>query len=690
VFLGELTFPVTDIAGVGPAASRALAGLGIVNIAGLLRHYPLRYEDRKNPVPLAGSSAENPAVTIATVRRHEDMRWKRGRALKVIVADDSDEAALLCFGRNFLASKLPPGRVIRLTGPFERNRFGELQSGSFTFEDFDENRPSREFDRILPVYPLANGLTQGLLRKAVGTALERYGVGLRDELPADRLRVRGFPGKVRCLRDIHFPEDLDDAERARSALVYEELFHLQVTVARRSLDRPLRHGGTSWDPSLVDRLASSLPFRLTDDQRSALADIQGDLGADRAMNRLLQGEVGSGKTLVAFMAALGVIGAGRQAAFMAPTELLARQHADNAATLLEPLGVRVAFLTGDVAAASRRRLVDALEAGELDLVVGTHALFGEDVRFHDLALAIIDEQHRFGVRQRRAISEKGRQTDVLALSATPIPRTLALTAFGDMDVSSIRSLPAGRRPVETHLARMGNESKVYEFVRRELAAGHRAYFVYPLIEESEASSLKDAEGMSEHLSREVFPEFRLALVHSRVPEEDKRRIMEDFRRGELDLLVATSVVEVGVDVPEASCMVVEHAERFGLSALHQLRGRVGRSDIPSFCFLVYAEPLTDDGKRRLMTMKDTHDGFALAEEDMRMRGPGDMAGVRQSGFLKFRIADPVRDLDVLLEARDDAFALIRQDPGLLDSGNRDLRDLLTICPPFDEDLTATG
>ncbi len=691
MFLGELTYPVANIEGVGPAAVRNLAALGVVNVAQLLRHYPTRYEDRKNPVPLALSSADKPAMTVATIIRQEYIHWKRGQALKVIVRDDSDVASMLCFGRNFLAGKLTPGRQIRLTGPFERNRHGELQSGSFVFEDFDDESESKDFGLILPVYPLSGTLTQSLLRKAVRSALDSYALGLRNEIPDSLRRKMDFPDKGKCMRDIHFPDENTDADNARRALIFEELFHLQITVARRaSTARPEGHDSRPWSDNLIDKLRKELPFELTPDQDSSLDDIRRDLASGRPMSRLLQGEVGSGKTLVAFMAALGVIAAGRQAAFMAPTELLARQHADNAARLLEPLGVKVAFLTGDVTGSSRSALTTALSAGDVDLAVGTHALFGTDVGFKDLGLAIIDEQHRFGVDQRRSLTEKGKAADVLALSATPIPRTLALTAFGDMDVSSIRTMPAGRLPVETHLARMGNENKVYDFVRRELGAGNRAYFVYPLIEESEKSALKDAENMFSRLSDEIFPEFKAALVHSRVDEEEKRRIMSDFREGRLNLLIATSVVEVGVDVPDATCMVVEHAERFGLSALHQLRGRVGRGTVQSYCFLVYAEPLTDDGKKRMMIMKETHDGFILAEEDLMMRGPGDMAGTRQSGFLRLSIADPVRDLNVLLDARVKAQEFIAMDPGLLGAEMIDLRELFAICPPFDENLLSTG
>ena len=683
MFLGELTFPVGDVEGIGPAAARSLAGLGIVNLAQLLRHYPSRYEDRITPVPLERSSSLTPAMTAAEVISHESVRWKKGFALKVLIDDGTASAAMLCFGRNFLASKLPVGSRIRVTGPFERNRFGEIQSGSFVFEPFDPERPSRDFDCILPVYPLGGSLTQGLLRRALRCSLDAYAGNIRNELPA------GFMPKSHCLEQIHFPDSLDRAQAARDTLIFEELFHLQLTAARRSPVLP-GQSGRSWDSGLPERLIAALPFDLTADQKTVIEEIRRDAESPGAMSRLLQGEVGSGKTLVAFLACLGIIGSGRQAAFMAPTELLARQHADNAAAMLEPLGVRTALFTGEVTGPARDKLTDALARGEIDLTLGTHALFSSDVRFSRLGLAVIDEQHRFGVAQRRQLAEKGESPDILALTATPIPRTLTLTAFGDMEVSSIRSMPAGRRPVETHLARMGNEQKVYDFVRRELQNSRRAYFVYPLIEESEKTALKNAEEMYRRLSQSIFPEFPGALVHSRVSEEDKRRIMADFRSGKIAFLAATSVVEVGVDVKEATCMVVEHAERFGLSALHQLRGRVGRGEYQSYCFLVYKDPLSDDGKRRMMTMKNVSDGFILAEEDLKMRGPGDMAGVRQSGFLRFSIADPVRDLDVLLRARDSARAVIRRDPGLLEPAHRDLRDLMNTCPPFNNELLRTG
>lgn len=692
MFLGELTYPVGNISGIGPSATKNLAALGVLNIAGLIRHYPIRYENRRNPLPLVDSSSKQPAVTIATVQKQDYVPWKQGMVLKVTVSDDTAAASLLCYGRNFLASKLTPGKKIWLTGPFDRNRYGDLQSGTFVFEDYVENRTPKEFGRILPIYPLNGRLSQSLVRNAVRLALESYGRGIRDELPDSIRKEMQFPHKEQCLKNIHFPESSSEHEIARRALIFEELFLLQISVARMALSARRVSGGPScsWSDRLVKILRSRLDFELTKDQISSIEDIKKDLKNGRRMSRLLQGEVGSGKTLVAFIAALGIIGAGRQVAFMAPTELLARQHADNAARLLEPLGVKVAFLSGDVSGLARASICSELASGDIDLCIGTHALFSFDATFLKLGLAIIDEQHRFGVDQRRQLSKKGDSVDLLVLSATPIPRTLALTAFGDMEISSIRSMPRGRIPVETHLARMGNEAKVYDFVRKELDAGFRAYFIYPLIEESKNNSLKDARKMFLKLSEDVFPEHQAALIHSRIDEKEKRGIMSRFRLGDCKLLVATSVVEVGVDVPEATCIVIEHAERFGLSALHQLRGRVGRGSRKSYCFLVYSEPLTDDGKRRLMTMKNIRDGFALAEEDLKIRGPGNIVGIRQSGFLKMSIADPVRDLQVLLQARTRVQRIVTSKSGLREKGLENLQKLFETCPPFDENLIATG
>ncbi len=663
MFLGEITGEISSLRGVGPALAGRLARLGVKRVRDLLLLLPRGYEDRRSVALLAEAPRTDKAVVVAQVVSRSPMGWGRASAPKVVVADGSSEASLLCFGRPYLGRVLAAGRKFFIWGSFRRRR-GEIQCADFELEPWSE-RPSA-FGRILPVYPLTEGLTQAALRRLMRHALDEHGPRVDGEIPAAIVRRRGLPEKSAALARLHFPETLEEAERSRRALAYEELFLFEIKVLRRrrllAAVRPRRPG---LDAGLQQRLIARLPFRLTTDQNAALAEIGQDLASEAPMARLLQGDVGCGKTLVALLGALLVIAAGEQAAFAAPTELLARQHAENAALLLEPLGVRIAFLSGSVSGEPRALLLAALRRGEIDLLFGTHALFSEDVSFRALGFVIVDEQHKFGVLQRIAMLQKGEAPDLLLMTATPIPRTLALTAFGDLDVSTIRTMPEGRMPVVTHLAREGNEEKVYRRVRRELERGRQAYFVYPLIGESEALAVKDAESAFRALKEKVYPDLPVALIHSRVPEEQKLRAMADFAAGRTRVLVATSVVEVGVDVANATCMVVEHAERFGLSTLHQLRGRVGRAAEQSYAFLVYGRDLTPEGIERLKIMMETTDGFCIAERDMRLRGPGELLGVRQSGFLGFRIADLLVDGQVLLEAREDAKGLLAQDPGLL-------------------------
>jgi ATP-dependent DNA helicase RecG len=624
---------------------------------------------------------------------------------------------------------------------------------------------------ILPVYRLTATLAQSRLRTIMRNALSQYAAALESELPEAIIRRDGLLPKALALRAIHFPASQTELDLARRTLIYEELFYLEVLVGKRALER--RTAGAKpafapgalrgrqapvsgvaekrfafaasgkretfgaqgvWPPSaselspLQQALLGRLTFSLTPGQVNAVDEINRDITGAYPMARLLQGDVGAGKTLVAFLACLRAVdappGEARgQAAIMAPTELLARQHAENAAALLEPLGLRIGFLTGNVKAKGRAHLLAALAEGAIDIAVGTHALFSRGTAYRNLTLVVVDEQHRFGVTQRQAIMAKGDKPHLLMMSATPIPRTLAFTVFGDLDVSVIPDLPPGRKPVKTHLAREGNDGRVYDFVRKELAAGHQAYFVYPLIgdddnddetgsPESEPrrpaaasggrggppgpSGLKAAVSMAERLENQVFPEYPVALVHSRLDEEEKRRRMEAFRKGEVRILVATSVVEVGVDVPNATCMVIEHAERFGLAALHQLRGRVGRGAAQSYCFLIYSDEsdaagtgpelpgggLTEDGKTRLRVMLETNDGFVIAEEDLKLRGPGHIAGTEQSGYVSLGLADPVRDAEELARARNDAFAMLEADPGLLLPEHQVVREVLSRAAPF--------
>ncbi len=692
MLLRSLTAPLLSIRGIGPALLPKFARLEMRDIAGLLCHYPRDWEDRSVKVPLKDFHRARVCAEV-TVVAHNWTGFGRMRTLKIYVKDDTASAALLCFNRPWLEKQLVTGGRYWLTGRFSYSKkYGEIQCGSFDFEpaDGDDVSGAGGFGGFQPVYSLSAGLTQAALRRFVERALDQYAAEIEDELPQEIIQREKLLPKSRALRAIHFPASAAELKEARRSIIYEELFYLEIMVGRRALERRRTAGGAvaaretaELRSPLQRRLLERLPFSLTAGQEEAADEINRDMSGSYPMARLLQGDVGSGKTLVSFLAALRAVEDGGQAAIMAPTELLARQHAENAARLLEPLGLRIAFLTGNIKAAGRKELLRNLAAGDVDIVVGTHALFSRDVTYKNLRLVVVDEQHRFGVTQRALIMAKGgsRVPHLLMMSATPIPRTLALTVFGDMDVSIIRDMPPGRKPVRTHLARESNEAKVYDFVRGQLAAGHQAYFVYPLIENDGELDLKDAVSMAERLSREVFPDFPAALIHSKLDEEEKRRTMEKFRKGEIKILAATSVVEVGVDVPNATCMVIEHAERFGLSALHQLRGRVGRGADQSYCFLVYSdEPETgekmpggggsaaarrNDGLARLNVMFKNSDGFIIAEEDLKLRGPGQIAGIEQSGYLSLGLANPVRDAKELVRCRDDAFGILESDPDLL-------------------------
>ena len=688
MFLRELTAPVSNIRGVGPVSARLLDSLGITDISKLLCHYPRDYENRAELKPIAEALVFGTANTVVTVVEHHYIGWGSRRTLKIVVTDESASASLLCFGRNFLAKTLKVGSRFFLYGTFAEKK-GELQTSSFDTEPYSDS--PRNFGKILPIYSLTEGLTQSLLRNTIKNAIRSTVSDIEDEIPEWIRKKRGLGKKAEALTQIHFPQNPDKLAEARATLIYEELFYLQMVIRRRTLKQnQKKRGDRNLPENLKRQLKKRLPFSPTTDQEQVMAEISADLKGHRPMARLLQGDVGCGKTLVALMSALPVIEAGMQVALMVPTELLARQHAETAASMLEPLGVRVAFLSGSIRDEGRRHLLSALSAGEVDFVVGTHALFSNAVRYHRLGYIIVDEQHRFGVLARMALLDKADDPDLLLMTATPIPRTLALTVFGDMDVSVIRTMPPGRKPIETHLARMDHESRVYEWVRKEVQKGHQAYFVYPLIKQTGKLDLKDAESMHHRLAHSVFPNLSIRLIHSKLSEEAKRSTMQEFYRGDLDILVATSVVEVGVNVQNATCMVIEHAERFGLSALHQLRGRVGRAEHQSYAFLVYSEGLTEDAIQRLKALKQSDDGFVIAEEDLKIRGPGELTGLKQAGYTRLTIANIVSDTEVLQKARADVEALLGKDPGLLLPENRVARSVLARVPPFADDTIAAG
>ncbi|WP_407400117.1 ATP-dependent DNA helicase RecG [Treponema sp.] len=720
MLLHELNGTVESLAGVGPATAKQFARLNIFTVADLLSIYPRDYDDLTKKVSLADFSKNSKVHTICKVTAHTWFGYGKMKTLKIAITDGTANAWLVAFNRSFLEKSLPVGSVISVTGRFEI-KYNELQSSVFeatrlAYEgDLTEYLSSPIPDSaVKPVYPLTEGLSQKSYRKTVAAALKAYGKAVSNELPDEILRERKLLPKHQALIQVHMPENLQQVEDARRTLIYEELYQFEYKMALRAYqhrgmlptdEQKEEHKETSKEEfirSLSPRqkqLMDRLTFELTSDQMQAILEINADIDRSQeefntmlnghlsnenapndrppfSMQRLLQGDVGSGKTLVSFFACLRTIDYGGQCAILAPTELLARQHAENAAKLLEPVNVKAAFLTGNLKSSGRGNLVNALREGKIDLVIGTHALFSRNVSYRKLQLAIIDEQHRFGVAQRESIIDKGRITfgskahtpDVLMMSATPIPQTLALTAFGDLDISVIKTMPQGRKPVKTLLTVMGNERNVYEAVRKELKAGHQAYFVYPRIGEdsqdaSDDRSLKSAEEMYAFLSQQVYPGISCALIHGKVTEEEQKKILEEFRDGKIQILIATTVVEVGVDVGNATCIVIEHADRFGLAELHQLRGRVGRSSLQSFCFLIYGKNISEEGKARLKALHESTDGFYIAEQDLKLRGPGEISGTSQSGYLSLSIADLARDKEMLKLARYDAFMQLRNREG---------------------------
>jgi ATP-dependent DNA helicase RecG len=668
-----LATPLRYLKGVGPRRAADLERAGLLTIEDLLYRFPIRYEDRSRLQPIASLRPGLPASIAGRILSCGVRSTRRPgfRIFEALVGDASGALRAVWLNQPFLRDVLAVGQTAVFFGAVEARGQG-LQLTNPQFEILDEvldeegagtRAETIHTGRIVPVYEKTGAVTPKMQRRLVHDALERLPPDLPDPLPETIRRGPRIPTRYASLQATHFPPDgtsLGELNRFETPpqrrLIFEEAFQFQVGVLARRATAAEERKPT---PVRVDdRIRESarcvLPFRLTGGQRRALKEIVDDLQRPQPMNRLLQGDVGAGKTIVALLAALVVMENGLQVAFMAPTEILAEQHFLNISRLLQPSRFRVALLTGATSAPVRRERRAEIEAGAVPLVVGTHALVQGDVAFRALGLVIIDEQHRFGVLQRATLRQKGLHPDVLVMTATPIPRTLALTVYGDLDVSVIRDLPAGRVPVRTLAKPESRRDEIYRIVRRELAAGRQAYVVYPLVEESAKIDLKAATAMADTLAHEVFPEYRVGLVHGRMKAEAKDRVMRAFAAAELQVLVSTTVIEVGIDVANATVMLVEHAERFGLSQLHQLRGRVGRGGGESYCFLVYQPPLSDEARDRLKTMTDTTDGFEIAERDLRLRGPGDFFGTRQAGVPTFRMIDLARDRDLFELARREA------------------------------------
>ena len=714
----ELNTPLTALPGVGPARARSLEKLGLRTVGDLLCYYPRDYEDRTKRYAIAQAPADTPVCVSAMVAETPRLsRIRKGLELtRVKVVDGSAAMTLTFFNQSYVRDALVPGQEYIFYGRVEGDRGGRQMTNPV----FEREDRARFTGRILPVYPLTAGVSNNLLAGLAQRAVEECACQVAETLPADLLEAHDLaPAEFSC-RSIHFPQDFDARARAKRRLVFEELFTLSAGLA---LLRQRRSGGEgpafpACDPADFYAL---LPFAPTEAQRRTISECAADLTSGRPMNRLVQGDVGSGKTAVAAACAWMAFRSGWQAAMMAPTEILAEQHCRSLSALLAPAGMRVGLLTGSMRAGEKKRVYAALEAGEIDLVVGTHALLSGPVAFRRLGLVVADEQHRFGVEQRAALAAKANTPDcppeagrrlcgegrgnsvspaangmdgvptaacrcgeveqraalaakgekkirphVLVMSATPIPRTLALIIYGDLDVSVIDQLPPGRLPVKTVLVGESKRQRMYGFVREQIRQGRQAYIVCPAIEtdpESAATDLKRVVEYAEGLQKQVFPDLRVGLVHGRMKAKDKDAAMAAFARGETHILVSTTVVEVGVDVANATLMIVENADRYGLSQLHQLRGRVGRGEHQSWCVLV-SDNRSPETRARLKVLVDTADGFRIAEEDLKLRGPGDFFGRRQHGLPALRMADLNTDTRVLKEARDAAAALLSADPDL--------------------------
>lgn len=668
----ELDQPVSVLKGAGKETVESLAAIGVMTVGDLMEFVPARYDDMRLKSP--EEAAHDEKVTIeGTVQTEPSVMYygKKKSRLTFKMLSGPHLINVTFFNQPYLKKKAAIGETVTVTGKWDRHRLAVsgqlLEAGAYSRgSDFEA------------VYLLRNAIPLKPFRKLVKQAIELYGQFIEETLPTRLIQQYRLMERKEAIRALHFPHSHDEMKQARRRFVYEEFFYFQLKM--QALRKTIREqsGGIvqKYDLAKLKSLIDSLPFELTGAQKKAVNDICADMKSPYRMNRLLQGDVGSGKTAVATLALYASVTAGYQGALMVPTEILAEQHAQSLHDMLAPFGLTTALLTGTVKGKRRKALLEALEAGEIDILIGTHALIQDDVVFQKLGLVITDEQHRFGVNQRRVLRSKGENPDVLFMTATPIPRTLAITVFGEMDVSIINEMPAGRKAIETYWAKKEMLGRVLDFTEKELQKGRQAYVICPLIEESEKLDFQNALDVHAQLTSHFHGAFSVGLMHGRLNSEEKDQVMKAFSSNELNVLVSTTVVEVGVNVPNATVMIIYDAERFGLSQLHQLRGRVGRGTEQSYCMLI-ADPKSESGKERMTAMTETNDGFVLSEKDLELRGPGDFFGRKQSGLPEFKMADMVHDYRALETAREDAKELINDSAFWTDSEYRHLRSMLT-------------
>lgn len=660
--------PVRYLTGVGPKLADVLSKVGIFNVKDLVYYFPREYEDRRNICPISGIRTGEEVLIQGKVMSVTRQRTKRNFIIiKGVISDKSGSVGVVWYNQPFLLKILKKGTQLLLKGKAEYNSYSReilFVPRYYEIKNSDENLP------VVPIYPLTQGLFQKKLRSMIKTALEKYASDIIDPLPEVVRNKYKLADLRTSLVKLHYPKDISEAQSSKRRVLFDEMltFHLGILIRRKLFKEKLKGVTLKINKGIADDYVRSQTFELTDSQNKAISDIGSDLSGGYIMNRLLQGDVGCGKTIVAIYAMLMAIQNGYQAALMAPTEILANQHYLKIKGSLDNLGVITRLLTGSEKAKEKNKIYEEIKSGKPLIIVGTHALIEEGVEFGNLGMAVIDEQHRFGVVQRSRLKSKGNNPHLLVMTATPIPRSLALTVYGDLDRTVINEMPKGRIPIITRFVGENETLKMHDFIRKEVNKGRQVYIVYPLVEESEVMDLKAVK--TEHIKlKERFPEFNIGLMHGRMKGEEKDEVMKDFKDGKINILVSTTVIEVGIDVPNATIMVIEHAERFGLSQLHQLRGRVGRGSERSYCFLV-GDPKSEITRSRLKALLDSNDGFYIAEADLKIRGPGEVLGTRQSGISllgnlpNFRVADIINDEDLLRITRAAAEGLISQDPNL--------------------------
>ncbi|MEK3660864.1 ATP-dependent DNA helicase RecG [Paenibacillus sp. FSL F4-0236] len=647
---------VKNITGVSAQKQSELHAFGVFTVKDLLEYYPFRYEDYR-PRSLSETKHGDKVTTEAKVIGIPVLQRFGGKSrLSCKMVAEPWMFTATWFNRHYVREQLTVGREIVLTGKWDQKR-NQITVTDFEFPDRGEGKTGT----LQPVYSVGGKITQSWIRKSINQALQQYGDLIPEILPHSIMRQYDFMPRKRAIATIHRPEDTREGQQGRRRMVYEELFLFQLKMqAFRVLNRGRMDGVVhTVDNATVRQFVRSLPFELTDAQKRVELEILHDLRSPYCMNRLLQGDVGSGKTVLAAVALFATVRSGFQGALMVPTEILAEQHIRSLTKMFEPFGITVGLLTGSVTGRKRKELLASLQMGMLDIVVGTHALIQEDVFFRDLGLVVTDEQHRFGVNQRGVLRRKGYNPDVLTMTATPIPRTLAISVFGDMDVSTLSERPKGRVPITSYWVKHDLMDRVLNLIKREIELGRQAYLICPLIEESEKLDVQNAIDLHIQMSQ-AFPNYKVGLLHGKMSPAEKDEVMRAFYNNELQLLVSTTVVEVGVDVPNATLMIIMDADRFGLSQLHQLRGRVGRGQHASYCVLV-ADPKSEIGRERMTAMTDTDDGFEISRRDLELRGPGDFFGTKQSGLPEFRLADMTADFEVLEQARDDVAELLKDE-----------------------------